>query len=89
MELGPRFQWNSKSGDLLSPRPEYFMGTSPPSGHALLVTDRFGRGGGGPPGGGPPAGACAITIAQDATSAIPESQARCCNFILMFLPMTA
>jgi hypothetical protein len=55
------------------------MGTSPPSGHALLVTDRLGRGGGGP--GVPAAGACAISIAQDDITAIPESTTRCVIFI--------
>jgi hypothetical protein len=84
MEFGPKFQWNSKAGDLLSPRPEYFIGTSPPSGHAGLVTDNTGRGGGGPPGAAPAGGACAITTAQDEMRAIPDSNARCMVFIRFF-----
>jgi hypothetical protein len=61
------------------------MGTSPPSGHAGLVTDSPGRGGGGPPGAAPPpAGACAITTAQDEIRAIPESNARCVVLIRIF-----
>ena len=42
-------QWNSKSGDLFSPRDEYFIGISPPSGHALLVIDITTRAGGAAP----------------------------------------
>src|SRR5580692_1150914 len=77
----PIIQWNSKAGDLLSPRPAWCMGTSPPSAQALDVTVNAGPAGPlpppfpppfappGPPG-APPAGGCANNIAQNERPAI-------------------
>jgi hypothetical protein len=48
------------------------------------VTEKLGRGGGGPPG-GPPAGACASASVQVDRTAIPENETRCMLFILNFL----
>src|ERR1700722_12049213 len=59
------------------------MGTSPPSGHALLVTERLGRGGGGPAGAA--AGACAHAKAHADTMGIPEKKTRCITFISFLL----
>jgi hypothetical protein len=63
------------------------MGTSPPSAHAGDVTESTGRGGPAgplpPPGPLPPAGACAMTIAQDAITAIAESTLRFIVFIFI------
>src|ERR1700683_3844748 len=59
--VAPRVQWNSNSGDLLSPprAPALCLGSSPPSGHAVEVIERTGRAGPlppPPPGPFPPAG---------------------------------
>src|SRR5437763_15708215 len=59
--LGPSVQWNSNPGDLFSPRPAFLMGTSPPSGQALVGTEKTRRGAAGPR----PAGACANAAGAD------------------------
>ena len=41
-----QIQWNSNAGDLFSPRTEYFIGISPPSGHAVELTHKARRGAG-------------------------------------------
>jgi hypothetical protein len=77
-----RLQWNSKGGDMFSPRPAYFMGTSPPSGHAVVVTENTGRGGPPLPLAAP--GPWAITMAADDNTMIAESRLRCIVFICIF-----
>jgi hypothetical protein len=54
------------------------MGTSPPSGHAGLVTENTRRGGAGPR---PPAGACAMTTAQHDSTTLAENRLRWITFI--------
>ena len=86
----PVNHWNSNAGDLFSPpaRLAYFMGISPPSGQAEVVTASLGAGGAAarcPAGAGAGTCTCGAVCASSATGNSADSPITTRDTICMFM----